>query len=195
DFRDVRLRISAVHAERVQLHQLARVVLVQPRLPATLGAPRGHGEVRPGGEPVVEVEEHRWMARAGADEVGKAAQRVRAGGDARVASPRAVAASEMVSGWSWRSIHASTAAARTRSRSPDRGPNARRFNTWRIRRSSARGGVPRVGSSPGAPGPGPAPDAGTPPPVSAPSVRRATASRLTSAAPGPGAAAGRGTVA
>ena len=75
---DVRLRVAAVHAERVQLHQLARVVLVQPRLPATLGAPRGHGEVRPGGEPVVQVEEHRRMARAGADEVGKAAQRVRA---------------------------------------------------------------------------------------------------------------------
>src|SRR5262245_65240969 len=40
DFGDVALRVAAVDAERVQLHQLARVVLVEARLPAAAGSPR-----------------------------------------------------------------------------------------------------------------------------------------------------------
>src|SRR2546425_5738300 len=51
--------------------------LVEPRLAAAVLS-RRHGEVRPGGEPGVEIEEHRRMARAGADEIGKAPQCVRA---------------------------------------------------------------------------------------------------------------------
>ena len=50
DFLHVLLRIAAVHPERVELHQLARVVLVQP-------APRA--------EMVVEVVEHRRAVRDG----------------------------------------------------------------------------------------------------------------------------------
>src|SRR6267143_4582816 len=59
---DVALRVAAVDAERVQLHQLARVVLVEAA-----------GAVAR----VVEVDEHRRMARGGADEVAKAAERLR----------------------------------------------------------------------------------------------------------------------
>src|SRR5437762_509038 len=60
-----------------------RVRIARTRSPSSRPPPaavlsRWHDEVRPGGEPVVEVEERRWMARTGADEVGKASQRVRA---------------------------------------------------------------------------------------------------------------------
>src|SRR5256714_1743825 len=62
---DVALRVAALHPERVQLHQLARVVLVQ----AAGAIPR-----------VVEVDEHRGMARGGAEEIAEAAERVRPDG-------------------------------------------------------------------------------------------------------------------
>jgi hypothetical protein len=77
DLGDVLLCVAAVHAERVQLHQLARVVLVESALASAVRS-RRHDEVRPGAEPVVEVEEHRRMVRGGAHEVGELAHRVRA---------------------------------------------------------------------------------------------------------------------
>src|SRR5215510_5884158 len=64
-FGDVALRVAAVHAEGVQLHQLTRVVLVEPRLPTAVG-PRGNDEVGADADPVVEVEEHRRVPCGGA---------------------------------------------------------------------------------------------------------------------------------
>src|SRR2546425_272207 len=53
----VLLGIAAVHPEGVQLHQLARVVLVETGAAARVG-PAGHHQVGAGAEPVVEVEQH-----------------------------------------------------------------------------------------------------------------------------------------
>lgn len=61
----VLLRVAAVDAERVQLQQLARVILV-----------RLLGHVRPSVHPAVEIPEHRRTQRRRAQHLGEAAQRV-----------------------------------------------------------------------------------------------------------------------
>ena len=94
DLGHVLLRVAAVDAEGVQLHDLARVVLVEPPLACRLS--RGPGDERPpaegaprapvvegrgvgvGGEPVVEVEEHRRALRRGPQQVLEFPPRVRA---------------------------------------------------------------------------------------------------------------------
>ena len=63
DFGDVVLRVPAVHAERVELHQLAAVVLIQ-----AVFAPAA---------PVVEVEEHRRTLRGRAEQIAKPSEHAR----------------------------------------------------------------------------------------------------------------------
>jgi len=77
DLGHVALRVAAVDTQGVELHQLARVVLVEPRGPALVRA-RRHDETRPRAHPVVQVEEHRRVARGGEQEVAEPAERVRA---------------------------------------------------------------------------------------------------------------------
>ena len=72
---DVGLRVAAVHTQRVKLHQLAGVVLVEPGPPTGVGA-GAHGEARTGAEPVVEVEQHGRMMGGRPQQVGEAAERV-----------------------------------------------------------------------------------------------------------------------
>src|SRR5439155_10649761 len=72
---DVLLRVAAVDAERVQLHQLARVVLVEAGALAAIG-PEPRREVRSRAEPVVEVKEHRGMRRRPTEQVTEPAERV-----------------------------------------------------------------------------------------------------------------------
>ena len=61
DVDDVLLRVAAVDAERVQLHQLAAVVFIQPSAAA---------------QPVVEIEEHRRALRDRTEKIAKAAEDV-----------------------------------------------------------------------------------------------------------------------
>ncbi len=68
---DVVLGVSAVDAERVQLEQLAGVVLVEPQLPALRGS-----EALAGRGPVVEVEEHRRVVGHRAEQVAEGAEEV-----------------------------------------------------------------------------------------------------------------------
>ena len=99
---DVLLRVAAVDAERVQLHQLARVVLVQParrawrcRRAGIAGmagverrrrrAHRGRACGRSvGAHPVVEIEEHRRALRRRLEQIAEPAEDVRADGVALV---------------------------------------------------------------------------------------------------------------
>ena len=83
-FGDVLLRVAAVHAERVQLHQLARVVLVEARAvrraeaaPRLVNSAARHHQVRARAHPVVEIEEHRGMPCRGQHEVPELAEHVR----------------------------------------------------------------------------------------------------------------------
>ena len=69
----VRLRVAAIHAERVQLHQLARVVFVQ-----SLEAPLRRRAAGCGVTPVVEIEQHRRVLRRRAQQVAETAEHVRA---------------------------------------------------------------------------------------------------------------------
>jgi len=66
--RDVSLRVAAVDAERVQLHQLACVVFVEAAAARTGRRTAG----------VVQVMQHRRMPRRRVQHVGEAAQRIRA---------------------------------------------------------------------------------------------------------------------
>ena len=75
----VGLGVAAVDAERVQLHQLARVVLVD-----TLELALGAGAAGRGVLPVVEVEEHRRMMRGRAEQRRGTCRSV----CGRIASPR-----------------------------------------------------------------------------------------------------------
>src|ERR1700730_9298809 len=69
---DVLLRVPAIGAERVQLHDLAREILVQSFLPAArAGASRG------GAECVVKIDQHRRMLCRGEQQVPEAAERKR----------------------------------------------------------------------------------------------------------------------
>ena len=93
DLGDVLLRVAAVDAERVQLHQLAAVVLVQAlRRVRVRGAEARHREarrrtmsqrcrasMRPSdrAHPVVEIEEHRRALRRRAEQVAELAEHVR----------------------------------------------------------------------------------------------------------------------
>src|SRR5687767_4124851 len=73
DFSDVLLRVAAIHTERVQLHQLARVILVEaaPSFPTAI-------DLRIDRLPVVEVEQHGGMLGGGEHHVFKFAQHARA---------------------------------------------------------------------------------------------------------------------
>src|SRR5204863_9213876 len=62
---DIALRVAAIDAQRVQLHQLPRLILVQ----AACSIAR-----------VIEVDEHRRMARARPDEIAKAPEGMRPDG-------------------------------------------------------------------------------------------------------------------
>ena len=70
---DVGLRVAGVDADRVQLEQLAAVVLVDPADHAAAHRARHRVQV------VVEVVEHRRVQRGGAQQVAEAAEHVRAG--------------------------------------------------------------------------------------------------------------------
>src|SRR5579872_5319089 len=69
---DVVLGISAVDAERMEFHQLARVVLVD-----ALELALRTGRARRGILPVIEIEQHRGMTRGGAEQIAKASHRMR----------------------------------------------------------------------------------------------------------------------
>ena len=75
---DVGLRVAAVDAERVQLHQLAAVVLVEPRTPR-VGRETSARDLlaRRLRLPVVEVEQHRRVASRGQQQVAEPAEDVR----------------------------------------------------------------------------------------------------------------------
>src|SRR5208282_3138666 len=68
----VSLRVSAVHAQRMQFHQLARVVLVYSLELALRAGAAGRSVL-----PVVQVEEHRRMMRRRAEDRAELAQRMR----------------------------------------------------------------------------------------------------------------------
>ncbi len=67
----VLLRVAAVHAQGVQLHHLARVVLVEPALAVAETVSARHRAL-----PVVEVIKHRRVLRRGAEQVAEAPQRI-----------------------------------------------------------------------------------------------------------------------
>ena len=68
----VGLAVAAIDAQRVQLHEFARVILVQPLELAP--RPRAAGRRV---EPVVEIEQHRRMLGGGAQEISEAAEQMR----------------------------------------------------------------------------------------------------------------------
>ncbi len=72
---DVILRISAVYSERVQLHQLARVVLVDSFEAAGRARSAGRGVL-----PVVKIKQHRRMPGGGAEQFPEPAHRMRSDG-------------------------------------------------------------------------------------------------------------------
>src|SRR5438128_7611074 len=77
DFLHVLLRITAVDAERMQLHQLARVIFVEATVdPGGLVA-FGWIRTRHARAPVVEIEKHRRRVRGGAEQIAKASHRKR----------------------------------------------------------------------------------------------------------------------
>jgi hypothetical protein len=81
-FGDVFLRVAAVHAERVQLHQLAPVVLVQAALHFPLlvvGV-----QVRTHGLEIVQEEKHGRTLRGGFQQIAELAEHMRADGVAFV---------------------------------------------------------------------------------------------------------------
>src|SRR5205823_14177156 len=87
DLSDVLLRVPAVDAERVQLHQLAPVILIQTlrRVLALRQRPRAHDAAPihlhlPGRDvrtvwtsahPVIEIEQHRWALRGCFEQIAK----------------------------------------------------------------------------------------------------------------------------
>jgi hypothetical protein len=76
DFVHVLLRVAAVDPQSMKLHQLARVVLVEPA-PAIIRSHLRRGGVRTGAQPIVQIKKHRGALRRGAQEVAETAQRVR----------------------------------------------------------------------------------------------------------------------
>ena len=81
DLGHVLLRVAAVDAQRVQLHQLAAVVLVQPSFlpvarPSSGSRARTSG-VRIGAHPVVEIEQHRRTLRRRFEQIAELAEDVR----------------------------------------------------------------------------------------------------------------------
>ena len=71
-FRHVGLGIAALYAERMQLQQLARQVLVQPAFAAA-----AHARLRPDGLRVVQVEQHRRVEHRSAQQIDEAAEGMR----------------------------------------------------------------------------------------------------------------------
>src|SRR6266481_6134985 len=67
---DVLLRVPAIGAQRVQFHDLAREVLIEP-LPIAAGA----GTARGSAERIVEINQHRWVLCGGEQQVAETAQR------------------------------------------------------------------------------------------------------------------------
>src|SRR6202011_6088939 len=57
DFLHVSLGVAAIHAEGVQLHQLAGVILIQPAASVIWRKSRDRG-IRTGAQPIVQVEKH-----------------------------------------------------------------------------------------------------------------------------------------
>ena len=82
---DVVLRVASVHADRVQLHELTSIVLVDSpwrvrsaggsATPRPVSQPRRAG-VRADGTDVVQIEEHRGMTRRSEHHIGEAPQDV-----------------------------------------------------------------------------------------------------------------------
>ena len=75
DLLHVFLRVAAVHAHRVQLHQLARVVLIQTTIDPgrfILGRRIWACNTRP---PVVQIEQHRGRMRGRAQQVAESSER------------------------------------------------------------------------------------------------------------------------
>ena len=68
---DIVLRVAAIGAERVQFHQLARIVFVDPSLAAVQALAAGSGVLR-----VVEIEQHRRVVRGRAEKIAETSQRV-----------------------------------------------------------------------------------------------------------------------
>ena len=84
--RHVGLRVAAIHAQRMQFHQLARIILIQPGVGFLfrIGPPRrsdlralGRRRIRPHAFGVIEVEHHGRTVRHGFKQILKLAQRPR----------------------------------------------------------------------------------------------------------------------
>src|SRR5207302_705132 len=72
----VLLGVSAIHTQRMQLHQFARVVLVQAAgLRGAHALPLGQRE-HPGGAEVVQIIEHRRASGGGFQQIAEAAEEV-----------------------------------------------------------------------------------------------------------------------
>src|ERR1051326_7137126 len=68
---DIALRVAAIDAQRVQLHDLAGIVLVDPRHLSLLPARAGRHVA-----PVVEIDQHGGMLRGGEQEFAELAERI-----------------------------------------------------------------------------------------------------------------------
>ncbi len=74
-FGDIGLGVAAIHAQRVQLQQLARQVFVEALLAALAGARIRADRLR-----VVQIQQHRRVQRRGLQQIDEAALRMRADG-------------------------------------------------------------------------------------------------------------------
>src|SRR4029077_9052471 len=103
DLGDVALRVSAIHAKRMEFQQLSSVILVQATVLFTLRISVGSGiagrvgpspgaiagsrscgkaqslrRVWPNAQPIIEIEQHRWALRGCDQQILKLAQGTRA---------------------------------------------------------------------------------------------------------------------
>src|ERR1041385_48816 len=69
------LRVTAIDAQRMQLHQLARVIFVEATVDSGGLFAFGRIRTRHARPPVVEVEEHRRRVRGGAEQIAKTTHR------------------------------------------------------------------------------------------------------------------------
>ena len=85
-FDDILLRVAAVHAEGVQLHQLARVVLIQAArgLLGALCSAFGADRLRRYALPVVQIKHHGGAIGGGFEQIAELPQHVRADGVALI---------------------------------------------------------------------------------------------------------------
>ena len=72
DFLHVFLRVTAVDAERVQLHQLARIVFVEAAVDASRFVSFCRIRTGHAGSPIVEIEKHRRRVCGRAEQISKA---------------------------------------------------------------------------------------------------------------------------